>query len=277
MERDWTRPDGLWDACSDVEKRAVGNLSLELHPFVLPIVSCYESGVQAPTLPARRHGLEDMRFAAMFLKRALTDLRTVWLVTHIGYTPQAATVAAALFEHALTVNCLAGSPERAKELKDSKLGDLPWKPKELSRFAAEQRGVEDRAQGKKPDRKAIDISFRNIYSEYKFLCKIKHPTIRAASHDIGGTRVGADQYVVMAAPDLRKEDLPLKAIILVISIGRCFQAVRHFALSLEPNKNSDYCMDFLRRMNSIPRDVVDAHQKVTNGAPLPFGIVASDL
>jgi hypothetical protein len=130
--------EGLWKACADVEAAARVRLLGDLSPFQPVVECCYEAGIEVPTLSAIHHDQEDMRFAALFLKRTLTDLRSVWVLLCTGYTSQAASVAAALFEHSLAVNALAGNPSNVQQLKASQHGDLPWSPMQLSRMMAEQ-------------------------------------------------------------------------------------------------------------------------------------------
>jgi len=60
-----------------MEMAAIAKLKADLEPFHPPFRDCYEAGVQASTLPAERHRAADMRLAALFLKRALNDLRSV--------------------------------------------------------------------------------------------------------------------------------------------------------------------------------------------------------
>jgi len=267
-------PAGLWDGCSEMEKAAMRVLSAQLAPFETPLRNCYEAGVQAPTLPGKRHKAEDMRLAALFLKRTLTDLRGVWLFTHLGYTSQAASVAAVLCEHALAVNYLAGSVNNAKELLRNKTGDLPWSVAQLSKALSRQHNLEVERGQKKPRHKS---DWREIYSAYKFLCKMKHPTLRSTMHDAFSATVKGVEFVVMAAPDVREEDLPLKATILAISISRCYQAVRQFAIALKCDSHSEYYKSFIDRMSSIIPDTINAYKLLTANKSLPFTIGDSDL
>jgi len=267
-------PAGLWDGCLEMEKTAMRVLSAQLAPFETPVRNCYEAGVQAPTLPGKRHKAKDIQLAALFLKRTLTDLRGVWLFTHLGYTSQAASVAAALYEHALVVNYLAGSANHAMELLRNKTGDLPWSVAQLSKALSRQYNLEvDRWQ--KESRHKSD--WREIYAAYKFLCKIKHPTLRSTMHDAFSAAVKDGEFVVMAAPDVREEDLPLKATILAISISRCYQAVRQFAIALECDNHSEYYKSFVGRMSSIIPDTVKAYNLLTANKSLPFTIHDGDL
>jgi hypothetical protein len=124
-------PEGLWNACDTMEMLVANELRTQLSDFEKPITDCYEAGVEAATIVGKRNHEEDMRIAAMFLKRTLTDLRSVWILLCSGYTSQAAAVCAALFEHALSVNCLAGHVENAKQLLKTSDGEATRRPPSL--------------------------------------------------------------------------------------------------------------------------------------------------
>lgn len=269
-------PLGLWEACGQVELSVTIELTTQLAPFQMPISNCYEAGVQAPTLKGKRHHNDDMRLAALFLKRTLNDLRSTWLLAGMGYTSQAASVCAALFEHGLAVNALAGHPQNAKKLLKTKSGDLPWSPIELSKILAEQHREEAGVTKRSFKKTEYEQAWREVYSAYKFLCKIKHPTIRSAAHDAFSASVREDEYVVMAAPDLRPEDLPLKATILMIAVSRTYQAIRRFALALKCDSESPAYKDFIGRMSGIVPAAVEAYKRLAS-SPLLFDISDSAL
>jgi len=264
-------PVGLWKACDEMENVSVAKLHIDLSPFRKPIENCYEAGVQVPTIPAKRHNEDDIRFAALFLKRTLNDLRAVWLLSLMGYTSQAASVAASLFEHSLTVNALAGNSKNAQRLKQTKDGDIPWSPIQLSKLMATQNQDEAAIIGKSFSEKDFDLIWREVYASYKFLCKIKHPTSRSTIHDASSASINSNEYVVIAAPDLRQEDLPLKATVLLISISRTYQAIRRFSLSLECQTDDPYYEDFINRMKNIAQDAEEAFKQITKNH-LPFDI-----
>jgi hypothetical protein len=85
-------PEGLWKACEVMEIAATNKLGTQLSAFEQPITDCYEAGVEVATIVGKRNHEQDMRIAAMFLKRTLTDLRSVWILLCSGYTSQAAAV-----------------------------------------------------------------------------------------------------------------------------------------------------------------------------------------
>lgn len=269
-------PEGLWKACDKMEMAVAHELRMKLSAFERPITDCYEAGVEVATIIGKRNQEEDMRLAAMFLKRTLTDLRSVWLLVCFGYTSQAAAVCAALFEHALSVNCLAGRPENTKKLLKTTDGDLPWSPIELSKFVALQAKETAKSSGAAFTSRDYDLIWREVYSGYKFLCKIKHPTLRSVSHDVTNTSVKANEFVVMAAPNFQPEDLPLKVTILAIGISRTTSAVDRFASSIECSKEDVRFQSFDARLSRVPSATLAACKKVST-SPLPFDISTDSL
>lgn len=269
-------PKGLWIACGDMEAAAMRVLVKQLAPFEESIRKCYEAGVQAPTLKSDRHETLDMRAAALFLKKALNDLRSTWVLLQIGYTSQAASVAASLFENALTVTCLAGNNSNAEKLQNTKSGDLPWSPQQLSKMLAAQWQNEAHVLNRKFDNEEYENAWRTIYAGYKWLCKIKHPNYESAMHDASSTLGTSGVYVVMAAPDLRQEDIPVKASILAIAINRVLDAIRSFAIGLNCDTTTPECKQFVERMQEVSTGHLEAFKALTT-RPLPFDIHDSFL
>lgn len=262
---------GLWLACETMEASALTILSKELVKFESPIRKCYECGVQAPTLVGKRQRRLDMLLAALFLKKALSDLRSIWILLRFGYTSQAASVAASLYENALTVVAVAGNTHNALKLGKSKSGDVPWDAQQFAKVLAQKWRGEADARREKFDQRDYDSGWRQIYSGYKWLCKIKHPTVKSAIHDASATSLTEGEYVVMAAPDVRLDDLVVKATILAIAISRVHGAVRHFAIALECDASSTEYEKFSIRMDGVLREAQEAYKEVAT-QPLPFDV-----
>ena len=264
-------PSNLWNASRDMEIAAMRKLTKDLSVLESAARHCYESGVQVATLKGKhQHEYDDMKLAAVFLKRALTDLRAVWLLISMGYTSQAASVAASLFEHALAVNCLAGSPENAKTVHNEN-DDLPWKPKELAKSLAKQHQNEAKQKGETFGQSEYELTWREIYYGYKLLCKIKHPTGRSTIYDTTNTVRPNGTYVIMAYPNIKPEDLPLKVVIMSIAVNRCYDAIRKFAIELNCDKDEPYFHDFCDRLNTV-NHFADTALKSVAELRLPFDI-----
>jgi hypothetical protein len=263
-------PAGLWESLYPIEAVASNFLEEKFRVFENAIRKCYELGIQATSLPSERHSEPDMQLAALFLKRSLNDLRTVWLLVSTGYTSQAATVATSLFEHALTVNYVAGYPDKANELLSSTTGDVPWSVVQLSKNMATQY---EQMDAKHPSDRAKLLEMTGVvYAAYKYLCKIKHPTLRSARHDSGSSSDQAGRYAVMAVPDLREEDSSLKALVVNISLIRCSDAIKHFAEALKCSEEDPMYQDFRERMEDASKESDNAFNVFLEGSPLPFSI-----
>ncbi|MCI0560701.1 MAG: hypothetical protein MN733_19625 [Nitrososphaera sp.] len=153
---------------------------------------------------------------------------------------------------------------------------MPWKPQQLAQMLAKQWQAEAVKSGNLFDKNEYEKAWREVYAAYKWLCKIKHPTLRSALHDSFAASVKDGEYVIMAAPDLRAEDLPVKATILVISISRVREAIRCFAIALNCDSSSPDYEDFRIRMVEILPETREAYSQ-TMTQPLPFIIGDSSL
>ncbi len=52
-----------------------------------------------------------------------------------------------------------------------------------------------------------------VYAIYKWLCRLKHPTLPSALHDsLSGGRGPEHGYMMMAIPDVRRENKPVKTL-----------------------------------------------------------------
>jgi hypothetical protein len=269
-------PEGLWKSCDIMELSVVNELHKQLSAFEKPLTDCYEAGVQAATIVGKRNHEEDMRIAAMFLKRTLTDLRAIWILMCSGYTSQAAAVCVALFEHALSVNCLAGNAENAKKLLKTNGGDLPWSPLELSKIVAHQAKEDAISRRASWTLRDYELVWREVYAGYKFLCKIKHPTLRSVAHDLTSTNIRPNEFVVMAAPNFEAEDLPLKVTIIAIAISRTTSSIDRFVSGIQCSKEDARFKDFDARLSRVSSATLAACKKVSSG-PLPFDISTDSL
>ncbi|WP_133256883.1 hypothetical protein [Hymenobacter edaphi] len=266
------KPDGLWAACTQTELAAITTLEEKMQPFSKVIGNLYESGVEVLTLPGQRHHLDDVLISALLLKRVLNDLRTVWITLLSGYTSQAASIAASLYEHALSINAIAGNPDKCRLLKNSSSGDLPWSPMELAKLFANQMKEESIIINKSFDQLDERLICLEVYSAYKFLCKIKHPTLRSVLHDSQSTALDNKPYVVMSLPDTREEDMPIKATILIISISRTYQAIRRLSFYLKCDIRSEAHTAFVSKFRTILEHATEAYKIIMNGASLPYDI-----
>lgn len=213
--------DGAWLRLNDLEDAARAKLSEQLRPFEAPFRDTYEAGVIAPVLRAEALVEIDVRCAALHFKRVLNDLRSVWLLLRSGYTSQAASVAASLYEHALGTVCLTISPENVQAYLASDSGELPWSPMAMAKMVVVH-------EGNTPGTKDFENQWRALYAHYVWLCQTKHPTMPSVVHDTSASAV-RDGYVVMALPNVHAQDLPLKAQIAIISLHRTHESIEALA------------------------------------------------
>jgi len=267
---------GLWDACDGMELSAMKVIAEQLRPFAEPIRQCYEAGVLAPTLPARRHGEPDVTLAAPFLKRSLNDLRATWLLLLRGYTSSAAAVAASLFEHSLTVIAITAAAENVAALNGAPGGDVPWTPKELSQILAGRWRRKELAAGSAPPLDDYELAWRESYGAYRWLCKIKHPTLPSTLHDTRSTLREPGEYVVMASPDIRPGDLAVKKMILGTSINHTREAILAFAEALNCDETTEIYAGFGSLMSSVVSNIL-SHLKDSPPTALPFTLSSSKL
>lgn len=268
---------GFWKACYQMEISATVNLNEVLKPFEDPMKNLYECGIEVATLKRKTTEIsEGMKIGGIFLKRCLTDLRAIWSLLQIGYTSQAGCIAAAAFENALVVEAISNNDEKAKKIMENDSGDSPWTVVNLCKLHADQAKEEAEILGKDFTDKEYEITWMQLYSAYKWLCKIKHPTIPSALHDIGASSFNKEEYVIMAVPDIRGEDISTKYIILTIVINRIRSAIRNFAFGSGVDINDHGVKEWLLRFNSIITDAMNVYSSREIGE-LPFSITDKKL
>jgi hypothetical protein len=268
--------DKLWDGLDSLEIAAKELVSLTLDPFKHSIRSIYLAGITAPTLPGTKKNNVDLELAALFLKRALSDFRGVWLLITLGYTSQAASVGASLYENSLAVVALAGNPENAMKLLRKSSGNLPWTPKKLSQIAVKLSSENSNSTGQVEDQNNYQRAWRQVYAGYKWLCQIKHPTMPSVKHDADSTSVRPEEYVVMAIPDTRLEDYPVKVTIINIAIARMIEAIRSFIEATGCETRDPKYREISNNLNTAYQEVLDANDQL-DISDLPFTISHTEL
>lgn len=212
--------DGAWQRLDDLEDRAKATLSELLKPFETAFRDTYEAGVIAPVLREYAPVEADVCCAALHFKRVLNDLRSVWLLLRSGYTSQAASVAASLYENALATICLTASAKNVQTYLANDSGELPWTPMAMTKMVVEH-------EGHVPGSKDYENQWRALYAHYVWLCQTKHPTMPSVVHDTSASAV-RDGYVVTASPSVRPQDLPLKAQVAAIALHRTHEGIDAF-------------------------------------------------
>jgi hypothetical protein len=195
----------------------------------------------------------------------LNDLRSIWLLIKSGYTSQAASIAASLFESTLVIKLVANNEHRAKKFDGrSWEEELPWRVDEMCRENAKDEA--NRGESKI----TFDEAWKIDYSQYRWLCEIKHTTLRVALHDAGATAFG-ESFAVMASPDGRKEYLGMKKMICIIALIAARSAINAFATGTGVKSETDEENKFRARMEKIG----DFLRKEVTDKPslsIPFGL-----
>lgn len=260
---------GFWSALSPLELAESQKIVKMLKPFSRPITDCYECGMEVPTLSCKREKTKDIAIAALFLKRLLNDLRATWNLLLLGYTSQAGSVAAAAFEISLITSCIAGNFQRAEKIWHHESGGSPWPVANLCKMYVHQLKEQDEKYGEASSDQEYDTLSEALYALYQWLCKVKHPTLPSALHDAFSVSLTGNEFMIMAAPDTRVEDLPNKAFILSVTILRVKEAISSFALARELDYDKSNVISWQNRFDSISTNLDKAVDPIMK-MPLPF-------
>lgn len=264
--------EAIWGALEGAEDATRDQVREALTEWEAVVRSAIEAGMLAPMVPATNHG--DVRFVAAgpFLKRALNDLRAVWLLLERGYSSQAASVAASLYENALTAAVLASSEKLVAEARKTKYAEVPWSAKQLAQLDA-RRALEVQAKnGRKTSPKEFEDAWTISYYQYKWLCQIKHPTWQSVYHDVRGSLVRGSEYAVRPGPNNVAEDLHVKACILGGSVAKVLEASKSFFLSLDADESSIEYSRFEDKANEAHFGVLKL-MKLHQGKPSPIRVL----
>jgi hypothetical protein len=239
---------GWWQSLSDHEYFAGKRLASLLRELDVAFGACVEAGMEVPMLVKQDQGSIRLSICALYLKRMLNDVRSVWVMIRQGNTSQAGSIAASLFENALLIQCLAENEARAVKFSNAPSDDWPWKKRQMCNFVNQDEAEREK---QKPDPKVADAH----YAHYSWLCGIKHATLSYARHDSGSTQVQEKGYVVMPFPDIRDEDWPVKKKILLISLLNARLAIQAFARGGLVKETTPSEIAFAAKVKTV-RDIV---------------------
>jgi hypothetical protein len=262
-------PEGLWSALEAAELSALQLVTGQLKPFRSPVCDCYEAGVQSQCLPGERRSAPDLRVAALYLKRVLMDLRATWLLCLRGYTAQAASVAASLYENALATEVIAGTAALASRCVEEQGKGLPWSVLRLTELRVAKREALAKQRGETYTDEQRLSAGEITYFGYRWLCKMKHPTIPALLHEASGTKVDARTFVIMALPSANEADLILKGLILTGAVLEAKAAICAFADGGAPDTSSAAYTSFADRIGRVTPQLSLAFHEVCTEPP-PF-------
>jgi len=137
----------------------------------------------------------------------------------------------------------------------------------LAKIAAEKYEARSHAPSAQVDQLDHEVRWRDIHAAYVYLCKIKHPTMPSVMHDSQSAAEVPGTFFVMAVPDTRLDDLPIKAAVLTIATHRLLQSIRDFLYAQEQDSKDER----VRQVKlGIRRCVMMMQDAFRNRAPLPF-------
>lgn len=264
--------ESIWPLLNDIEHIVKDQVIAEFSEWQEVVRACEEAGMLAPMVPSPNGGTQSLVAAGPFLKRALNDLRAVWLLIERGYSTQAASVAASLYENALTAAAIAGDEKLALEAKNTKYAEIPWNPKQLAQLNAKREMAIQAKEGRKTSAKEYEDAWTISYFNYKWLCQIKHPTWQAVYHDVQGSLVHNSEYAIRPGPNNVTDDAQLKARILGVSVSQVFGAARSFFLALDGDESSEEYVAFEEKVNFIHSEVRRLIKR-EYGKPSPISVL----
>jgi hypothetical protein len=104
-----------------------------------------------------------------------------------------------------------------------------------------------------------------------WLCQVKHPTLRQASHDAGATATASGEFAVMPLPDVRDEDLDVKKLICIKALRSALSAINAFARASGVKAETVEEKAFAEK-TKIVHDVLVAHLKSPTRLIIPFTV-----
>ena len=259
----------IWQALGELETRAAGENGSWLDPAEPAIALLHDLANGLTYLPGEWNLTENVLVAGACIKRALDDLRALWHMLCLGYTAQAAAICADLWEHCMVAGCCCLSPETAEVFTKDNPDDRSLGPAELSRrlsaLIASKTPDEHR-----PSNGDVEAWDAGDYASYKWLCQMKHPSLRAIIHTSGTTVSVSGTLGLSAHPDSRVEDRPVKAHILYVAVGAIIESLMLFGVVAVAEHPSD-------EVEIWKADIEKVKEQLRRRLPigegeLPFGI-----
>lgn len=264
-----------WGVLDDKERSALKELKGALAPFEKIIKTVYECGTNVIFLKNQNIDKEDIRLAALFLKRCLADLRVIWNLISMGYGSQAGAIMAGTFENALLVSIVAGDAKETKRLMKIMSKGNSWSIKELCQKLSRKNVSLKKELTKKKAEKKYELGWRTYYGTYMWLCMLKHPTLPSLVHDAFSSSPDNEAYFLITMPDTRKEDFSLKTSVLYQVVTQVYTAICSFSEALDVDQNDP---DFLYWDKKL-KEAINVFVKLyfdTNPS-LPFPLLKSNI
>jgi hypothetical protein len=188
------------------------------------------------------------------------------VLLRIGYTAQAGAIGASLWESALATVAIICEPTAAKNSRDTVQGVLPWSAKDLAQIAAKQMQKRALIEKRSFSDSEFEAQWRALYGMYNWFCNLKHPTTRAVYHDAKNTQVSPHNYILMAVPDTRDEDLRMKHSIVVLASQPLCQALRCYGEWVDPDRQSKGSERYFELLDEAQNDIAELINNLPDGS-----------
>ena len=228
----------LWSELGDHEDAAWKTNGEWLAVIESAIAVLHDSPNALTTLPGYAAGQERTNVAGMCLKRALDELRAMWLLLNAGYTASTGAACADLWEHAMLASCCSLSEDVARQFLNLGPDDPKFGPSKLSALLAKLI-AEGLGDARPTSTETVQYWDAASYSAYKWLCQLKHPTLRALQHTTLTTVSNEGVLGLSARPDASEADRSVKALILITAFGVIQKAVILFGSAVVGDQNSE--------------------------------------
>lgn len=262
-----------------MEKNAEAELTPRLHPL-LDISKDLINFLPTITSVTKRKSIDDTSgfFTALlqhiFLRQALTCLRSITILLVRGYTVQAATLASSIFEIYLYSSYIGNDPEKAEKFRShSNSQEFVWSPKSMIRYLAEN-SLKAKKQSYTKDE--LEQETQTIDGPYIYFCSLKHnnpiPLWHNMSAKMDEERLQAGAPKFMVIPDQRSEDDKPKIIILAESNQKTIEIAQN-TLHLAETKGSTLASweKTLQKINQ--RNLLAYQEMCCHSGPMPYPTV----
>lgn len=189
-----------------LDEIAEKSLGFQLTEYLAIVELSVDCGIEIPCLiqPTSSH-----RLAGYFLRRALNDLWIVSKLINQGYTSQAAAVTCSLMEHCAHVTIILGRKDLEEEIREKMSNG------EMGSYK----------NGKDLFDLLGKVSSRSMYPVYKWLNKLKHPSLVALTLEANSLSSDKSKYLITVNPVVSDRDLGNKKYILCNAINETRSAI----------------------------------------------------
>lgn len=256
----------LWSELAGQEEEAMAQLGSVLAPLEPSLAIFHDAANWLTDLYADEEYEHHLLVAAGALKRALDDLRAIWLLLNRGYTSAAGAVAADLWEHATFALCASRDPVMAAQFEKNAPADRSFDAKKLAEAFSrwQHQGEEPPAS---PERE--ELTMLELYIPYRWLCQIKHPTYRAVQHTSSASVVDG-VLGLTAGPDVREDDIATKKAVLVVVRLVFVDCLIHFGTGLQLDAERPEVAGWMEELERA-KAIFEANVPL-DSLKLPFGI-----